>query len=117
MEQTIHRFLDESAYRPLPTPVEAARELLQTGNVRRVTRAAAATQPTVELIRDIAFEAASTKTRRRVLVTGVPGAGKTLVGLQTVHARWLDELAVARNGEKLGLIGSGQECTTHISCG
>ncbi len=96
----ISQFLDESAYRPLPTLVEAARELMRTGNVRRVTRAAAATEPTAELIRDIAFEAASTKTRRLVLVTGVPGAGKTLVGLQTVHARWLDELAVARNGEK-----------------
>lgn len=96
----IDRFLDESAYRPLPTLVEAARELLRTGNVRRVTRAAAATEPTVELIRDIAFEAARTKTRRLVLVTGVPGAGKTLVGLQTVHARWLDQLTVHRNGEK-----------------
>jgi hypothetical protein len=96
----VGQFLDESAYRPLPTLVAAARELLLTGNVRRVTRAAAATEPTVSLIRDIAFEAAATKTRRLVLVTGVPGAGKTLVGLQTVHARWLDALAVARNGEK-----------------
>jgi hypothetical protein len=30
----------------------------------------------------------------------VPGAGKTLVGLQTVHAHWLDDLAVSRGGEK-----------------
>ena len=46
------------------------------------------------------MEAARTKTRRLVLLTGVPGAGKTLVGLQTVHAHWLDELSVARGGEK-----------------
>ena len=29
-------------------------------------------------------------------MTGVPGAGKTLVGLQTVHARYLDDLVVPR---------------------
>jgi DUF2075 family protein len=92
----VDRFLDESAYRPLPTLVAAARELLRSGSVRRVTRAAAATEPTVGLLRDIAHEAARTRTRRLVLVTGVPGAGKTLVGLQTVHAHWLDDLVVAR---------------------
>jgi hypothetical protein len=92
----VAQFLDESAYRPLPTLVAAARELLRSGSVRRVTRAAAATEPTVARIRDIAFEAAHSKTRRLVLVTGVPGAGKTLVGLQTVHAHWLDQLAVER---------------------
>jgi len=30
-------------------------------------------------------------------VTGLPGAGKTLVGLQLAHARFLDELAVPRS--------------------
>lgn len=92
----LRAFLDESAYRPLPTLVAAARELMQSGSVRRVHHAAAATEPTVELIRDIAHEAARTKTRHLVLVSGVPGAGKTLVGLQVVHAHWLDDLAVAR---------------------
>ncbi len=96
----IDRFLDEAAYRPLPTLVQAARELLRSGNVRRVSRAAAATEPTVDLIREIAVEAARSKTRRLILVTGVPGAGKTLVGLQAVHADYLDTLAVDRNGEK-----------------
>jgi hypothetical protein len=93
-------FLDESSYRPLPTLVAAARELLRSGSLRRVHRAAAATEPTVALLKDICVEAAKTKTRRLVLLTGVPGAGKTLVGLQTVHAHWLDELAVTRGTEK-----------------
>ena len=31
-----------------------------------------------------------------MLVTGLPGSGKTLVGLQLAHARWLDSLAVPR---------------------
>jgi hypothetical protein len=93
-------FLAEKSYRPLPTLVAAARELMQSGSLRRVHRAAAATEPTVELLKNICVEAARTKTRRLVLLTGVPGAGKTLVGLQTVHAHWLDQLSVAREGEK-----------------
>jgi len=93
-------FLDESSYRPLPTLVAAARELMRSGSLRRVHRAAAATEPTVELLKNICVEAARTKTRRLVLLTGVPGAGKTLVGLQTVHAHWLDDLAVSRGSEK-----------------
>jgi hypothetical protein len=35
-----------------------------------------------------------------VLLSGVPGSGKTLVGLQLVHAGWLDDLAVERAGVK-----------------
>ncbi len=36
------------------------------------------------------------KSRRLILVTGIPGSGKTLVGLRTVHAHFLDDLAVER---------------------
>jgi hypothetical protein len=89
-------FLAEDAYRPLPTLVQAARELFQSGTVRRVWRAAADTDPTVEEIARIVHEAARTKSRRLILVTGVPGAGKTLVGLRAVHADYLADLAVDR---------------------
>ena len=93
-------FLDEGAYRPLPTLVKAARELLLNGELRRINRARAATEPAVEAIRQIVHEAAWTKTRHLILVTGVPGSGKTLVGLQTVHAHYLDDLAVDRGNGK-----------------
>jgi hypothetical protein len=36
-----------------------------------------------------------------VLLSGVPGSGKTLVGLQLVHAHWLDDLAVPRANGRL----------------
>lgn len=94
------RFLDVEAYTPLPTIVEAARELFTHGDVRTIHRARAATDPAVAEISRIVHEAAATRTRHLVLVTGVPGAGKTLVGLRTVHARYLDDLAVARAGGK-----------------
>lgn len=89
-------FLSAAAYCPLPTIVEAARELMQSGSVRTIHRARAATQPAIEEISQIIHEAAATRSRRLVLLTGVPGAGKTLVGLQVVHAHFLDDLAVPR---------------------
>lgn len=92
------RFLAESAYRPLPTLVEAARELFTAHTLRRVHRAAASTDPAVEEIARIVHQAALTGSRHLVLVTGVPGAGKTLVGLRTVHARYLDDLTESRDG-------------------
>lgn len=89
-------FLDAGAYRPLPSLVEAARELMENGDLRRIKRAAAATEPTLESLKQIATKAAASRTRHLVLVTGLPGSGKTLVGLQLAHARLLDDLAVRR---------------------
>ena len=75
-------FPASSAYRPLPTLVQAARELFFTGQLRPIHRARAATDPAVAEIARVIHEAAATNSRRLVLLTGVPGAGKTLVGLR-----------------------------------
>lgn len=93
-------FLSHEAYCPLPTLVQAARELFQTGQLRPIHRARAATDPAVLEISSIIHEAARTRSRRLILLTGVPGAGKTLVGLRVVHAHFLDDLAVARSNGK-----------------
>ncbi len=53
----------------------------------RIKRARAATEPAVCSITAIAREAAAGRTRHLVLLTGVPGAGKTLVGLQSERSR------------------------------
>jgi len=90
------RFLDEAAYCPLPTLVESARELFRTGDLREIKRARAATDAAVDAITLIIHHAAATRTRHLVLLTGVPGSGKTLVGLRSVHAHYLDDLAVPR---------------------
>ena len=105
-------FLADGAYCPLPSLVEAARELFHSGTIREIWRARAATDPAVEGIAEIAREAASTKTRHLVLVTGVPGSGKTLVGMRAVHDQSLADLAVTRTGGKptvpgLYLTGNG----------
>ena len=93
-------FLAPEAYRPLPTLVAAARELFDSGDIRPIHRARAATDPAVDYITRTIHEAARTKTRHLVLLTGVPGAGKTLVGLRVVHAHYLDDLAVERGGSR-----------------
>lgn len=93
-------FLAFDAYSPLPSLVKAARELFESKTLRNVWRAKASTDPAVDLISRTAHEAAKTKTRRLVLLTGVPGSGKTLVGLRVVHAGFLDDLAVDRGNGK-----------------
>jgi hypothetical protein len=94
------RFLNGDAYRPLPTLVKAARELLRSGQLRTINRARAATDPAMNEITRIVHDAARTSSRRLILLTGVPGSGKTLVGLRVVHAHYLDDLAVPRSDAK-----------------
>lgn len=93
---TPEEFLSANAYAPLPTIVAAARELFNKRELPLIKRARAATEPALAAISAIAHEAARTRTRRLVLLSGVPGSGKTLVGLQLVHAGWLDDLSVDR---------------------
>ena len=93
---TAQQFLARDAYCPLPTLVQAARELFLEGKIRPIHRARAETQPAIDEIARIAHEAARTRTRHLVLVTGVPGSGKTLVGLSAVHNPALNDLAVER---------------------
>jgi hypothetical protein len=97
---SIDDFLSEDAYSPLPSIVQAARDLFHKRPLPVIKRARASTDPALQCITDIAHEAARTKTRHLVLLSGVPGSGKTLVGLQLVHAGWIDDLAVARGGVK-----------------
>ncbi len=92
------RFLRDDAYCPLPSIVDAARDLFEYGDLPFIKRARACTEPALQTISRIAREAAATKTRRFVILQGVPGSGKTLVGLQIVHARWLDALAACQEG-------------------
>lgn len=77
---------DESAYEPVPNIIEAATSIFRGHNVRDIARADAsnldeAAYRVVELI----GEARRTRSKRLIFLTGVPGAGKTLAGLQAVH--------------------------------
>lgn len=89
---SLEEFLDEGAYCPLPSLINAARELFATGDLRPIKRARAGTDPAVARISAIIHEAQQTKSRRLILLSGIPGAGKTLVGLRVVHSEYLDDL-------------------------
>ena len=91
---TPEAFLRRDAYAPLPSLVRAARDLFAREPLPRIKRARAATEPAVHRVTEIARRAAATSTRHLMLLTGVPGAGKTLVGRKLSHARFLDDLEV-----------------------
>ena len=91
-----------SPYRPLPTLVEAARRIFRDEPLPHVHTAIAAGIPeTVDLLGQIVDGCAKSGSRALAFVTGVPGAGKTLVGLRLVHER------AATHGRATFLSGNG----------
>ncbi len=79
-------------YRPTPTIIEAARALYARHTVDSISRSDAGAKNlahTASAVESIIDSAASGRFKAIVFVTGVPGAGKTLVGLNiaTMHRR------------------------------
>jgi hypothetical protein len=86
-------------YQPLPSLVEAARLLFERQPLPRIRHAESARIPeTLSLIESIVQDAAERRVRSLILVGGVPGSGKTLLGLQLVHSRKLPLSAVFLSG-------------------
>ena len=77
-----------SPYRPTPTIVEAASLLYEGHDVSEISHHHAHNlDRTVEMLRREIEEARRSGQRTVCFVTGVPGAGKTLAGLEVVHDR------------------------------
>ncbi len=80
----------EGAYRPVPTIVEAATMLYARNGVAEIANARAdaanLTRTAAAIARAVAGAQAE-RGKRVVFVTGIPGAGKTLCGLNAVFAR------------------------------
>jgi hypothetical protein len=79
-----------SSYRPTPTIVEAARALYAQHSVAAIARYDAGAQNlrvTSRRIEDLVDEARENRRKLICFVTGVPGAGKTLVGLNVATQR------------------------------
>ena len=73
-----------SPYAPTPTIVEAAKTLYESHSVEDITRHEAdkvSTDSTIAYILDVIKRSKSNGEKSICFVTGVPGAGKTLVGL------------------------------------
>lgn len=96
---------DKAPYQPVPSVIEAATTLFAGHGVREITLS------TAKNLRESASEVLSIIERSRanceysvVFLTGVPGAGKTLAGLNVVHAAVRD--GIEREGEIVYLSGN-----------
>ena len=79
-----------SGYKPTPTIIEAAQALYRGHRVDEITRSGAEEinlSQTADCIDQIIDEATAKKHKAICFVTGVPGAGKTLAGLNLVTRR------------------------------
>lgn len=79
---------DNAAYNPVPTILEAAEALYARQDVREITSShadACNLAETSERLIDIIETARAERKKVVCFVTGVPGAGKTLAGLNAIH--------------------------------
>lgn len=79
-----------SGYKPTPTIIEAAQALYQGHRVEDITRSDAGAKnlsETASCLADVIEEAKTQDHKAVCFVTGVPGAGKTLAGLNLVTLR------------------------------
>ena len=81
---------EKSIYLPTPTIVEAAQSLYAKHSVEDIARSDAGAQnltTTTKAIEAIIEKSKATGEKSIIFVTGVPGAGKTLVGLNLANSR------------------------------
>jgi len=97
-------YWENSIYKPTPTIVEAAQALYKGHNVKEITRSDSGTinlSKTAECINSVIDKSKSKGIKSICFVTGVPGAGKTLAGLNIAVERMKtdeDEHAVFLSG-------------------
>jgi hypothetical protein len=93
-----------SDYSPLPSLVKAARRIFEHEPLPQIRRASSAGIPEALHSLQVTAGSAQKRSERHIaLITGVPGAGKTLVGLQLVYnTRFTDE-----EGERAAVFLSG----------
>ncbi|MDE3065937.1 MAG: DUF2075 domain-containing protein [Verrucomicrobiota bacterium] len=96
---------ERSPYRPVPTIIEAAEALFAGHNVREIAHSHAGAvnlTATSDRLVEIIQQVQSHGEKVICFVTGVPGAGKTLAGLNVVH-----NPALRREGRPAGVFLSG----------
>lgn len=81
---------EHSIYKPTPTIIEAAQALYQGHSVKEISRSDSGAEnltKTAEAINQIIEKTKKSKTKSICFITGVPGAGKTLAGLNLANER------------------------------
>ena len=76
----------DAPYRPTLSVIEAAERLYENHDVREISHSYASNlDATTDMLAEVIREARAQNRRYVCFVTGVPGAGKTLTGLNVVH--------------------------------
>lgn len=99
-----------SPYSPTPTIIEAARSLYQNHSVDDITRHEAdkvSTDATIAYILDVIKNSKERGEKSICFVTGVPGAGKTLVGLDVAVKQSYKEGELVEDEGAVYLSGNG----------
>ncbi len=100
-----------SPYSPTPTIIEAARKLYENHSVEDITRHEAdevSTDRTIAYIQDVIRLSKENGEKSICFVTGVPGAGKTLVGLDVaVKQSYLNNNKLVEDEGAVYLSGNG----------
>ena len=99
-----------SPYSPTPTIIEAARSLYENHSVEDITRHEAdkvSTDATIAFIMDVIERSRDNNERSICFVTGVPGAGKTLVGLDVAVRQKYKAGEDNRENQAVYLSGNG----------
>jgi hypothetical protein len=94
-------FIAPGVCQPSMSLVQAARSFFAKNELPTIKRIDEVTSGAVLRITDLIHETAHHGGRRLILLSGVPGAGKTFVGLKIAHAEFLDDLIeIADDGSK-----------------
>ncbi len=99
-----------SRYSPTPTIIEAASALYQNHSVEDITRheaAGAALEETTKFVLDVIERSKQNREKSICFVTGVPGAGKTLVGLNVAIQQSVKEEDAPEDERNLAVYLSG----------
>ncbi|MFC1529649.1 DUF2075 domain-containing protein [Gemmatimonadota bacterium] len=105
LPSVVHEDWGSGAYKPVPSVIEAATSLFAGHSVNEIAQADAANlAEAAETIVSLIDHARSNRRRALILLTGVPGSGKTLAGLQVVHRAV--ETSPRREGDVVYLSGN-----------
>lgn len=99
-----------SPYSPTPTIIEAARTLYENHSVEDITRHEAdkvATDRTIAKILEVIERSKQNREKSICFVTGVPGAGKTLVGLDVAIKQSYKDGELDKENSAVYLSGNG----------
>ena len=99
-----------SPYAPTPTIIEAARSLYENHSVEDITRHEAdkvSTDRTINYILQVIEQSKVQKKKSICFVTGVPGAGKTLVGLDVAIKQTYKDGELDKENGAVYLSGNG----------